>query len=140
MRQFCLHCHLQAFEAGCDVCLSWSVEELTRDFHFSFSSVICIDLLPSSMGRLFTDFRTNLHRQLPSAADPDICVWELTPWSWAFFRSCQLHSYSGVSQHNPVHTTACYLRSSLIFSSNLRQGLPSGPFFLGFPTALCDIS
>jgi hypothetical protein len=39
-----------------------------------------------------------------------------------------------LSQIDPVHTTPSYLRSSLILSTYIRLGLPSGLFPSGFPT------
>jgi hypothetical protein len=39
-----------------------------------------------------------------------------------------------LNQIDPVHTIPSYLRSILIFYTNLRLGLPSGFFLSGFPT------
>jgi hypothetical protein len=38
-----------------------------------------------------------------------------------------------LSQIDPVHTIASYLRSILILSTHLRLGIPSGLFRSGFP-------
>jgi hypothetical protein len=44
-----------------------------------------------------------------------------------------------LSKINPVHTTPSYLRSTLILSSHLCLGLPSGLFLSGFTTNIAPI-
>jgi hypothetical protein len=86
-----------------------------------------------------------------------ILTHSLTHGAEPFLRSCQLCSYSRISQHvmepedslpcsqepstgpylhqiNPIHTIPFYLRSILILPINLRLGLPSGLLPSGFLT------